>query len=194
MPIEIAGHLSTSLPRLNYISHLLNITKEVESPLANVLLSSSIMFKAILECIHGSTDSDHKIFLDGESPYEEARHPPCAEDKANLMAKDIFNTILSAPKANESFRSEVEEIAPASGWTEKLAERLLYHLERAVKDGVKMGGALKEAFEEAVAAAGRFTRDHPAYCTLIALGILVVLLPWMIEVLGFAELGPVEGM
>jgi hypothetical protein len=57
-----------------------------------------------------------------------------------------------------------------------------------------MGQAMKEAFEKAISEAVGFAREHPAYCTLIALGILVALgLPWAIEALGFAELGPLEG-
>lgn len=47
-----------------------------------------------------------------------------------------------------------------------------------------------------------FVHDHPdattAFCTVIALGVLVVLVPWLVEWLGFCagfgELGPVAGM
>ncbi len=57
-----------------------------------------------------------------------------------------------------------------------------------------MKGPLKEAYDKAVAAAVGFARDHPVWTTLIAIGILVVLLPWVLEGLGFGELGPIEGM
>lgn len=30
-------------------------------------------------------------------------------------------------------------------------------------------------------------------CTVIALGVLAIVAPWILEALGFAELGPVEG-
>ena len=56
-----------------------------------------------------------------------------------------------------------------------------------------MGPALKEAFDKALAAVMGLTRDHLVYATLIAIGILVLLLPWVVEVLGLTELGPWEG-
>ena len=56
-----------------------------------------------------------------------------------------------------------------------------------------MAQAMKDAFEKATSAAVGFARDHPVYCTIIALGILVILAPWVIEALGFGELGPIEG-
>jgi hypothetical protein len=55
-----------------------------------------------------------------------------------------------------------------------------------------------------------FVVEHPVFCTVVALGVLVsgcptllhmqltivkvIVSPWVIEALGFAELGPVEGM
>jgi hypothetical protein len=36
-------------------------------------------------------------------------------------------------------------------------------------------------------------KDHPIMCAVIAIGILVVLAPWVIEALGFAEGGILEG-
>lgn len=53
---------------------------------------------------------------------------------------------------------------------------------------------MKEAVERAAGEAVGFARDHPAYCTLLALGIIIVIgMPWIIEALGFTELGPLEG-
>jgi hypothetical protein len=54
-------------------------------------------------------------------------------------------------------------------------------------------GALKEAFDKATEAAVIFAREYPVYVTAIALGILVILFPWMIEALGFGFEGPIEG-
>jgi len=60
-----------------------------------------------------------------------------------------------------------------------------------------MGQAIKVAYEKAtqvVAGVLGFAREHPVFCAVVALGILVILVPWAIEVLGFGELGPVQGM
>ncbi|EXJ55687.1 hypothetical protein A1O7_08616 [Cladophialophora yegresii CBS 114405] len=51
-------------------------------------------------------------------------------------------------------------------------------------------GPLKDAFVKAVDAAAGFARDHPVWTTLIAVGILAVLLPWAVEALGFGVEGP----
>lgn len=52
---------------------------------------------------------------------------------------------------------------------------------------------MKDAFDKAVDKAVGFARDHPVWCAVIALGILVLLLPWALEALGFAETGPIAG-
>lgn len=56
---------------------------------------------------------------------------------------------------------------------------------------------MKEAFEKASFAAEEFTKEHPVIVgvvvTVVAVGILVLLVPWAVEALGFAELGPIEG-
>ena len=89
----------------------------------------------------------------------------------------------------------VSNVVEVTNWTESLAKAVLARLDEAVKAGtIVKNGPLKEAFDKAVAAAVEFAKEHPVWTTIIALGILVELLPWVIEALGFAELGPVEGM
>jgi hypothetical protein len=56
-----------------------------------------------------------------------------------------------------------------------------------------MGQAMKDAFDKSVAATTGLAHDHPVFCTLVALGILVTLAPLFIKALGFGELGPVGG-
>ena len=45
---------------------------------------------------------------------------------------------------------------------------------------------------ELVYDAAGFAQEHPAYTTFIALGILALIAPWVLEVLGFAMEGIVE--
>lgn len=56
---------------------------------------------------------------------------------------------------------------------------------------------MKEAFEKASAAAESFVHEHPVLTavivTIVAIGILEMLMPWAIAALGFGEAGPVEG-
>ena len=52
--------------------------------------------------------------------------------------------------------------------------------------------AFKKAQEEAMDLL-QTAKDHPVFVTVIALGILVLLMPAIIELLGFGALGPIEG-
>lgn len=59
-----------------------------------------------------------------------------------------------------------------------------------------MGQAMREAFQKACDAAAAiegFARVHSVFCIVIALGILVILAPVIIHVVGFGALGPAEG-
>jgi hypothetical protein len=47
---------------------------------------------------------------------------------------------------------------------------------------------------QVVVAIWGFAKGHPVLCTSVALGILVILAPFVIKALGFGELGPIEGM
>ena len=59
-----------------------------------------------------------------------------------------------------------------------------------------MGQAMREAYDKACGPAkslGEFIHYHPIWFTIIALGILVILPPAVLEALGFGAVGPVEG-
>lgn len=86
------------------------------------------------------------------------------------------------------------------GWYQRLALAVLDAIRAALKDGSPLREAMREAYERASEAAkgiADFAREHPLYtatiCAVIALGILVILAPYIIEALGFGALGPVEG-
>jgi hypothetical protein len=110
------------------------------------------------------------------------------------MARKVILAMQDADKTGEELRTKVSGVVGVSNWTESLAKAVLAQLDHALEKGMQMKGPLKKAFDEAVSKATGFARDHPVYTTVIALGILVVLLPWVIEALGFGELGPIEGM
>jgi len=56
-----------------------------------------------------------------------------------------------------------------------------------------MGKAMKEASGKAIDEAVDLAHEHPYFCALVAVGVLAILMPWLLEALGFAELGPIEG-
>lgn len=89
-------------------------------------------------------------------------------------------------------------------WTESIARAVLEGVINLVQEGRdKMGPAMSEALqwvEDEADKAFDWGTDHPkeivaGLVIVIAVGMLVVLMaPWIVEALGFAELGPVEGM
>jgi len=76
---------------------------------------------------------------------------------------------------------------------------VLAAVENAIRLREEMGPAMKAAFEKAVAGVNmveEWVGEHPEMTallvTLIALGILAVVTPWLVTWLGFAEEGIVE--
>lgn len=127
-------------------------------------------------------------------------------EKSNLIEADaaheasrIVEVLRQADKPGAELNRKIKQIYGdddfeiSSQWAERLAEYVLAGIEKILKEGQSMGTAVKDAMEKAMSAAVGFAQNHPVYATLIALGILALLVPWAIEALGFGELGPIEG-
>lgn len=140
-----------------------------------------MVLQYLLDCISGS-------FI--------AKPPPLAlptdSRSPASMASDILTIILTADTPYTLHKRLNEEISTES-WSEDIATALLQGLENAIKTGAEMAKASLDALKQAENAAIGFAKEHPVYATLIALGILAILLPWTLEILGFGELGPIEG-
>jgi hypothetical protein len=115
-------------------------------------------------------------------------------DQIAKRAEQIVDAIRSAEKPGKELEFKLNEIVLVENWTESLAELVLRGVENAVRDVSKISVAFRDAMEQAATEAYEFAKEHPVYCTIIALGILVLLAPWAIEALGFGEMGPIEGI
>jgi len=125
--------------------------------------------------------------------YEKKQHPQTTES----LAADILSTLYAADTNDEHLIQHLQGIVHETGWYENLGAAVLTGLENALKAEAPMGQAVKVAYEKAtqvVADVLQFAKDHPVFCAVVALGILVILAPWAIEAVGFGELGPIEGM
>ncbi|OJD34173.1 uncharacterized protein BKCO1_25000139 [Diplodia corticola] len=111
------------------------------------------------------------------------------------IADRFVETLLKAEKPGKSLDDELKDVMGTTGmnWREKLGKTILAKLERAIVIGAQMSSGMKEALDKSIAAAEGFAKEHPVYTTLIAIGVLAVLSPWVIEALGFGELGPIGG-
>jgi hypothetical protein len=138
-----------------------------------------MLFQSILDCISGTFAASPPA-------------PPIDSRKQDSIASDILTIILTADTPY-TLHKQLNEKITTEGWSEAIATSLLHGLECAIKAGTQMAKAASDALTEAKNAAIGFAEDHPVYATLIALGILAILLPWALEILGFGDLGPIEG-
>ena len=122
---------------------------------------------------------------------EPAETPPLGTSSDNL-ASSIVTTILTSPTTAELHKSINEQVT-ANGWTDAFVQKILEGLTAAIKAEASVARPAADALGKATAAAAGFAKDHPAYTTLLAVGILLVLLPWVLDALGFGVGGVIEG-
>ena len=122
-------------------------------------------------------------------------HPSKVEVADQIVAK-----LFAAGENDAVLRAELQSTIHSYGWRDGLAAGVLAALENAIKLGEKMGPAMKAAYDKAAAAVykvGDWTGEHPEMAavivTLIALGVLAIMMPWLMAWLGFAEEGIIEG-
>lgn len=147
--------------------------------------------QAIFECLCGSVPVAE--YHHDEKQAILPREPRTAEE----VAEQVVQAIISAEKGGPVFQQRLNNIVGECGWTERVAEWVLVKLETVLREASKLSPVLRDAYDKACEAAKAtrgFVMEHPVFCTLIALGVLVVIAPWAVEALGFGELGPVEGM
>lgn len=114
---------------------------------------------------------------------------------------DEFAGLLLFSRTPHSFRHDLSAAFPppqssydftTTSWTESLALAILHAITAAIEAGVPLGAA-KEVVETARRDVEGWVGEHPvmAGCVamIVALGVLVVVAPWVVEGLGFGGLG-----
>ncbi|KAK4249335.1 hypothetical protein C7999DRAFT_12811 [Corynascus novoguineensis] len=149
-------------------------------------------------------------------PYKDDKDD--TDDELAALVIKIHTILLTSPIPAPPRTDLMTEVITATDirvqdWTTYLAERLLHALEGTLKEGEvnldrrsSWGEALADAYNHAVAFAKQELRElweyakaHPyevaatVLLTVLALGVMVRLVPIFVRVLGFGELGPVEG-
>ncbi|KAF2751051.1 hypothetical protein M011DRAFT_396104 [Sporormia fimetaria CBS 119925] len=151
----------------------------------------AFLIDALSSCFPCYADRDDNVY-----PVDKAPLNPTEPLTAEEIATELVDAILSAEKGGRELFLKLDNIVNPTGWSERVAEWLLVKLEAALRVANKLSPYVKDAYDKACEAAKAtegFVLDHPVFCTVIALGVLVIIAPWVIEALGFAELGPVEG-
>lgn len=151
---------------------------------------------------NNNKDPEKSSFSDSSSSENNNNNntvPNLTHDEA---AEQIVNALFTAEiGGSTTLVSQLNNIAhQCGGWSEWLADRIRRGLEQALAQGRKMSAALATAYDKACEAATvfeGFVKEHPiataVFVTVIAIGVLVVLTPYVVEMLGFGELGPIEG-
>lgn len=136
--------------------------------------------QAILACF-GCTDSPRK------SPplasYHDEKQALLASYHAlpvPQVADDVVATVLSTKLTGPALHMQLDKIVGATGWTENLAKWILEKLSLALQQAHHtLGPAIQDAYNKAWEVAKSiegFVVEHPVFCTVIALGVLVCFL------------------
>lgn len=123
------------------------------------------------------------------------------EEDATRNANTFVNTIFLAEKTGSELKQSLANIIETNSWRqatwrEKFARTVFEAMQKGIETARPMSAAFRETYEKVegvVNGVEGFVKEHPILCALIALGILVLLAPWVIEALGFAEGGILEG-
>ncbi|GKT44821.1 uncharacterized protein ColSpa_05002 [Colletotrichum spaethianum] len=135
------------------------------------------------------------------------QQPTIAEKQAGIItdqplrsaqdaASEFIDVLRTAEKDGKDLERRLKNIVTINSWTEELAKYILQGVEALVQHRDTIGQVVREAMDKATDAAEssfEFAKDHPVFVTIIALGILVIIAPWVLEALGFGEPGPVAG-
>ncbi|KAJ4337558.1 hypothetical protein N0V95_008296 [Ascochyta clinopodiicola] len=82
-------------------------------------------------------------------------------------------------------------------WTQKFAKDILHQMAAVVQNSHDtFSPAFREVYQKALEGAQvieGFTKDHPLFALIIALGVLCIMAPWVLQLLGFTARGPALG-
>ena len=155
-------------------------------------------FDAILDCLcMGAGRSTHYDVIEEQPALDLTHEKKQHSQTTQSLAADMLSVLYTADANDEHLSQRLHNVVRETGWYEDVAAAVLTGLENAVKAEAPMGQAMRDAYEkvaQVVADILGFAKEHPVFCVVIALGLLVVFAPWAVEVLGFGELGPIEGM
>jgi hypothetical protein len=170
-------------------------------------------FAKLLSCCQRGDNEDIQsekqplLSIIDEEPTRISMHQSLISRNTDTTALDIIRILVDAKKNDKTLARDLDEAIGIAGWSEWLAEKVLDKLKQTIADGSdKMGDALTDALNKAYAAADKefsdlvkTAKEHPLelaatiLLTLVAIGVLAELTPLVVELLGFGELGPIEG-
>jgi hypothetical protein len=93
------------------------------------------------------------------------------------VADDVVATLLATTLTGPALHMQLDGLVGTCGWTENLAKWILEKLSLALQQAHdRLGPAVRDAYHRAWEVAKNiegFVIEHPVFCTIIALGVLV---------------------
>jgi hypothetical protein len=93
------------------------------------------------------------------------------------LADDVVATMLSTMLTGPALHMKLDAVVGTYGWTENLAKWILERLSLALQNAHdSLGPAVRDAYNrswEVAKSIEGFVIEHPVFCTIIALGVLV---------------------
>lgn len=152
--------------------------------------------KNICDCLSGPSNEVPQPITYASTKIEK-QQPRKSDPTEEELATRILDTLFTFEKSSDALAIHLQSIVSTTSWTESLARRILDGIVSALDSGKVLVGSMKETYDKVRLVAEQFVKEHPVLTavlvTVIAIGILVILVPWAVEALGFGELGPVEG-
>lgn len=178
-----------------------------------VYLSGSSLHNAYAALIpDGNGHKHHSVLPDSPTPSNLDSFVRALGSYSQAAQNQIIPLILNAGQADLRKLLEIlgDPRIQASSWSEQLAKKVLEILQQITSpENVdklhSYGQTVVDAYNKAVEAAKKklhdfydYAREHPgevgtALAILLAVGMLAVLAPYLLEFLGFAVTGPVKG-
>ncbi|KNG50033.1 hypothetical protein DDE82_004588 [Stemphylium lycopersici] len=157
--------------------------------------------QAIFACLPCSTAPNPTTTYPSEKTSLTSAYAPANADAnarpAAEIAQDVTGLLLHTSLEGPALRMRLDSMVGSTGWRENVARWVLEKLSLALqKSEGKLGPTVHNAYNRAWDVARGiegFVVEHPVMCTVIAFGVLAIVAPWILELLGFADLGPVEG-
>lgn len=109
------------------------------------------------------------------------------------MASDIVDSIITTDCTLRELAEQLETMLSRNCRRVSIARSILHILEQTIRGEVEMKQAGTEALARSKeAATAEFGEKNPSYTTTLAMGMMALLVPWALEILGFTEFGLVN--
>lgn len=195
----LAAHSRSNESKLNPLTFVTNSYQTLQS-FENLTVTFMAVLSKLLGCCCIHTDQElsftEKRYTTNTDSYILYKDNP---SKAEL-ADEFIAKLFAAENNDAVLQADLKSLIHAYSWYDGLAAAILAALENAIKLREEMGSAVKAAYEKAVTAVNKvkeWAEEHPkmtaVIITLIALGVLALMIPWLMAYLGFAEEGIIEG-